>query len=109
MELALRTKLADTLLADDSLAARVTEAFFSRHPEWEARFGPRGRRRCTEDAKHHLSFLAGAVQAGSAGIFAEYAVWCGAMLAARGIDSAHLICSRMRSRKRRRQVSSSVE
>ena len=91
MDLASRSAVSQSLLADETLAARITEAFFSRHPEWEARFGAAGRRRCTEDARFHLSFLAGAVQAGSPAIFAEYATWCADMLAVRKIDRAHLL------------------
>lgn len=90
MELDARSALAEALIADHALAVAVTETFFARHPEWDARFGPQGRRRCTEDARLHLSFLAGAVQAGSPALFAEYTRWCGEMLAARSIDRAHL-------------------
>lgn len=90
MNLAARTLLAEALLADHATAASVTEVFFTRHPEWDARFGPRGRRRCTEDARLHLGFLAGAVQAGLPELFADYARWCAGMLAARKIDVAHV-------------------
>ena len=91
MDLAARTALAGALVADDALPIRVTDAFFSRHPEWESRFGAAGRRRCNEDARFHLSFLAGAIQAGNADIFAEYVVWCAEMLASRNIERAHLL------------------
>ena len=91
MELAPRTVLVASLLADDGIPARITEAFFSRHPEWDARFGPQGRRRCTEDARLHRSFLAGAVQAGVPQMFAEYVAWCAGVLAARQMDPAHLL------------------
>jgi MerR family transcriptional regulator, light-induced transcriptional regulator len=90
MDLAARSALAASLLADEALPGHVTDAFLSRHPEWERRFGPAGRRRCTEDARFHLSFLAGAVQAGTAEIFCDYVVWCAEMLASRNIDRAHL-------------------
>jgi methanogenic corrinoid protein MtbC1 len=90
MELRERTALAESLLADDALPARVTDAFLSRHPEWEVRFGAAARRRCTEDARFHRSFLAGAVQAGRPEIFADYIAWCAGMLGARDIDPAHL-------------------
>ncbi|MEO7330758.1 MAG: hypothetical protein ABI193_19435, partial [Minicystis sp.] len=90
MDLAARSRLAESLLGDNAVAAVVTEAFFARHPEWDARFGPAGRRRCTEDARLHLSFLAGAVQVGNLALFAEYMTWCAAMLGARKIDGAHL-------------------
>ncbi len=91
MDLPARTLLAEALLADHTIAASITEIFFSRHPEWDARFGPQGRSRCTEDARLHLAFLAGAVQAGRPELFAEYARWCAGMLAARKIDVAHLV------------------
>ncbi len=90
MDLASRSLLVQSLLADDGLPPRVTEAFFARHPERGAQLGPAGRRRCTEDARVHLSFLAGAVQAGSPEIFAEYATWCAEMLAAGHVASEPL-------------------
>lgn len=90
MDLAARTALARALLADDAIPALIAQVFFARHPEWQTRFGALGRRRCTEDARFHLSFLAGAVQAGSPELFADYVRWCADMLAARQIDRAHL-------------------
>jgi MerR family transcriptional regulator, light-induced transcriptional regulator len=89
MDLSKRTALAADLSALES-PARVTEAMFSRHPEWTARFGAAGRVRCTEDGRHHLSFLAGAVQAGSAELFGDYIGWAAAMLEARHLDRTHL-------------------
>ncbi len=90
MDLALRTELANLLTALEEVPQRLTRQFFDAHPEWSARFGEAGRRRCTEDGRFHLSFLAAAVQAGSPGIFADYAGWCLSMLRARKIDPAHL-------------------
>ena len=91
MHLGARTRLAEALVMDEPLVAGVTASFFSRHPEWHARFGELGQRKCSEDARFHLSFLAGAVQAGCADLFTDYARWCGEMLAARKIDRAHLL------------------
>lgn len=92
IDLPLRSAIARRLIDDhDRVAASVTEAFYRRHPEWEARYGVHGRRRCMEDTRLHLASLAGAVQAGSPSAFADYAAWCGDMLAARSIDRAHLV------------------
>ncbi|MGM0557022.1 MAG: cobalamin B12-binding domain-containing protein [Myxococcota bacterium] len=91
MKLAARTALAESLLADDAVAAQVGRAFFSRHPEWKARFGTAGQQRCVEDTRFHISYLAAAVQAGAPVIFADYATWCGEMLAARKIERSHLL------------------
>jgi len=90
MDLARRSALAARIQALGELPARVTDALFARHPAWATRFGEDARARCTEDARHHLSFLAGAVQSGSADVFAEYAAWAGAMAEARNLERSHL-------------------
>lgn len=74
----------------DRLALGITDAFYARHPEWEQRFGPRGRIRCVEDARFHLRFLRGALRAGSPSAFESYARWTNGVLGARGIGGAHL-------------------
>lgn len=74
----------------DRLALAITDAFYTRYPEWEQRFGPKGRVRCVEDARFHLRFLRGALRAGSPSAFESYARWTNGMLGARGIGGAHL-------------------
>jgi methanogenic corrinoid protein MtbC1 len=69
--------------------AVVAECFIA-HPEWETRFGERGRQFCTADACFHIEFLAGAIQAGSPEAFADYALWTARMLGARNIDAHSL-------------------
>jgi len=86
MDLADRTALATWLSSDESLARTVTDALFVRHPDWTARFGARGRRRCTEDVRLHVAFLSGSVQAGTPQLFADYASWCATMLRSRGME-----------------------
>lgn len=85
-----RSGLAARLGQMEPLAAQWTEVILGRHPSLLARFGEAGRRRCTEDGRFHLSFLAGAVQAGQTELFADYIAWTGAMLSSRGVDRAHL-------------------
>jgi len=81
--------LADRLRAvRGRVAEAVTDEFFRRHPEWVARYGERGRQRGLEDAGFHMDFLAGAVEAGLAGPFADYARWTVRVLAGRGIAPA---------------------
>jgi methanogenic corrinoid protein MtbC1 len=91
MDLTARSALADSLRADETVATAVADAFYRGSPEWTEKFGEAGRRRCQEDARFHLSFLAGAAQAGSSRVFADYIGWCSDMLAARGIDAGHLV------------------
>jgi methanogenic corrinoid protein MtbC1 len=67
------------------IAADVTDEFLRAHPDWVARYGERARLRGIEDAKYHISFLAGAFEAGAPAAFAEYARWTGRVLSARGI------------------------
>src|SRR4051794_4024706 len=67
------------------LARAVTDEFFQRHPDWEERYGERGRQRGIEDAGFHLDFLAGAIESGEPAAFESYARWTAGVLGARGI------------------------
>jgi methanogenic corrinoid protein MtbC1 len=90
MDLARRSALAGELQKLEEVPLRVSDAFYARHAAWAARAGEAGRLRCVEDARFHLSFLAGAVQAGSQELFADYAGWAAAVLEARAIGRDHL-------------------
>jgi methanogenic corrinoid protein MtbC1 len=84
-------KLAQRLLSvKQSVSQTVSDQFFLVHPEWETRYGERGRQFCIADSCFHIEFLAGAIQAGSPEAFAEYARWTCRMLDARGIDAHSL-------------------
>lgn len=87
----MRRALAEALgLAREGVVARVTHALYARHPEWQQRFGERGRQRCADDARHHLRALEGALRAEAPSAFESYARWARGMLEARGIEGAHL-------------------
>jgi len=73
-----------------TVAQAISDEFFRDHPEWVARYGERGRQFCTADARFHIEFLAGAIDAGSPESFASYSRWTARMLAARGI-AAHTL------------------
>jgi hypothetical protein len=61
-----RLALARTLRGlRERVAESVTDEFFARHPDWLARYGEAGRRHGAADARFHMDFLAGAVEAGS--------------------------------------------
>lgn len=91
-DFATRKRLAQSIrgLRDD-ISHEVTEEFLKRHPDWLERYGEAARSRGREDAAFHLDFLAGAVESGSPGAFADYATWTGQVLAARGIEPTFLI------------------
>jgi len=72
------------------VAGEVTAEYYRRHPDWDARYGERGRQSCVEDECLHLDFLAGAVDCGSPDAFAGYARWAAGVLACRGIDPRFL-------------------
>jgi MerR family transcriptional regulator, light-induced transcriptional regulator len=83
-----RVTLADRIRASkQSVAEAVTEEFLRLHPDWLNRFGERARTKGIEDALYHLSFLAGAIEAGSDRPFRDYAEWTVGVLQARGIAS----------------------
>ena len=84
-------RLAQRLLSvKQNVSQAVSDQFFLIHPDWEVRYGERGRQFCTADSCFHIEFLAGAIQAGSPEAFADYARWTARMLAARGIDAHSL-------------------
>jgi MerR family transcriptional regulator, light-induced transcriptional regulator len=83
-----RVALADRIRASkQSVAEAVTEEFLRLHPDWLDRFGLRARTKGIEDALYHLSFLAGAIEAGSDRPFRDYVQWTVGVLQARGIAS----------------------
>lgn len=69
----------------DAMAVEITNRHFSLHPDLEAKYGPRGRSKCREDALYHLHYLSEAA-ASSAKVFVDYAAWAKVMLGARGIE-----------------------
>jgi len=84
-------KLAQRLLSvKQHVSQAVSDQFFLFHPEWELRYGERGRQFCTADSCFHIEFLAGSIQGGAPQAFADYARWTAGMLAARGIDAHSL-------------------
>jgi methanogenic corrinoid protein MtbC1 len=76
--------------ARNSIAQSVSDQFFLRHPDWLVLYGERGRQFCTDDARSHIDFLCGALEAGSSESYADYALWAARMLGARGI-AAHAL------------------
>jgi MerR family transcriptional regulator, light-induced transcriptional regulator len=81
-----RRQLADDLTARaPELAARIAEAQLAARPEFAARFGAIGRKRCIEDAEYHLRYLAEALRHAAPALFVAYVRWAREMLAARRI------------------------
>jgi methanogenic corrinoid protein MtbC1 len=74
----------------ERVAARITERQFADDPTLAVRFGERGRRKCTEDARRHLEYLASAARADSNTLFADYAGWAKILLARLGLSDEDL-------------------
>ena len=68
------------------LAQAMVARHFAARPELDSRYGPAGRRKCLEDARFHLSFLAEAVAFDRPELFFRYIGWAKVMLASRGIS-----------------------
>ena len=73
-----------------ALAARVTDLQYARRPELAQRWGDAGRRRCEEDARHHLDYLASALRGASEALFVRYVEWAKVLLAAYGVGADDL-------------------
>ena len=86
MTLRERRSLSEKLRSHrNTLAARVNDEFFHRHPDWRERYGEKGVQHGFEDACFHIDFLRGAIEAGSVEAFEDYVRWTERMLGARGI------------------------
>lgn len=73
-----------------TLASACVELQFERDPRLTQRYGEQGRRRCVEDATHHLRHLAEAVALGSARLFLDYLAWARELLEALRIPKQEL-------------------
>lgn len=86
-----RRLLADAVRSNAAAAAEeVTDEFLRLHPDWVQQYGERARIRGIEDARYHITFLAGAVESGAPAAFSEYAQWTKRVLESRGIAPAFL-------------------
>ena len=63
------------------IASLITERQFAADPSLAARFGDRGRVKCTEDALRHLEYLSSAAANDSDSLFADYVAWAKILLA----------------------------
>lgn len=74
----------------DQIAASVTDRQFAGDPTLVDRFGERGRRKCSEDAKRHLSYLSASLAQGSDALFADYVGWAKILLGKLGLTDDDL-------------------
>lgn len=74
----------------DEIATLVTDRQFAADPRLVERYGERGRRKCTEDAKRHISYLAAALSQGSDALFADYVGWAKILLGRLGMSDDDL-------------------
>ncbi len=71
------------------LSARVIDEMYA-NPFWDDRFAARGRKHAEQDAQYHVTYLATAVEMGSATVMEHYAVWLRGVLTSRGMCTRHL-------------------
>lgn len=74
----------------DHIARAITDQQFAADPSLEARFGARGRAKCTEDSRRHLDYLSAAALAESDALFADYVAWAKILLARIGLSDSDL-------------------
>lgn len=72
----------------EAVAEIVTNRLFEEHPDWEEQWGAEARRRTEEDVAFTTTFLAAAIRADDAEIFADYVRWLRTLLVPRGVDEA---------------------
>jgi MerR family transcriptional regulator, light-induced transcriptional regulator len=76
-------------LRGDAVAA-VTDRFYEEYPALYSRFGPAGRRACSQDLTFHLEFLGPVLEYGLLMPMVDYLCWLDGVLGARGIPTEHL-------------------
>ena len=87
-----RTTLGDRLMrVTPAVADEVTRVFLEKHPEWLLKYGERARTFGIQDARFHIDFLRGAVEANSVQAFEDYCEWAAALLKARAIATHFLV------------------
>lgn len=85
------TSLPEAIDANASrIASLITERQFAADPSLLARFGDRGRLKCTEDARRHLEYLSSAAATNSDSLFADYVGWAKILLARLGLSDDDL-------------------
>ncbi|KIM00576.1 putative cobalamin binding protein [Paramagnetospirillum magnetotacticum MS-1] len=77
-------------VADHQTAEEVTALLYSRHPEWDVKFGPKGRKACADDVYNTLLYLATATATERYDLFREYLSWLRRLLAQINIAPRHL-------------------
>jgi MerR family transcriptional regulator, light-induced transcriptional regulator len=86
-----RRALGEKLWAGrDRVADRVNEEFFQRYPSRRERYGQKGVEHGREDARFHIDFLRGALEADSIVAIEDYVRWTSNVLNARGIAPRYL-------------------
>ena len=85
------TSPAATLLGSEAdIAIAVVDREFERHPELGERYGAEGRAKALQDARHHLAFLAHALDVDDPGAFREYVGWAKVVLTQRNVRTEDL-------------------
>ena len=74
----------------DRIATLITERQFAADQALAARFGERGRQKCTEDARRHLEYLSAAASTESNALFGDYVAWAKILLARLGLSDDDL-------------------
>lgn len=67
------------------LARAVTERLYRLRPEFVARYGARGREKCSEDIAYHTRHLADALWVGDEQSFLDYVAWAAGTMVAAGV------------------------
>ena len=64
----------------EAIAEQVTARHYAAHPEFEARWGEAGKKKCREDALYHLLYLAEAIRFDAEELFVDYVAWAKVLL-----------------------------
>ncbi|WP_026464863.1 cobalamin-dependent protein [Adhaeribacter aquaticus] len=89
---AIKKRTAELIYKNElEIATATTEFQYRQFPELETKYGPKGRAKCLQDVRYHLSYLSEAILSSSPLLFKDYIGWAQQMLAARNIPAKDLI------------------
>ncbi len=78
-------------LKTEPVAIESVERQFSITPGLQEKYGPQGKARSVEDARHNLSSLADAIELDSPPMFTSYVSWLSILLNRLGLNPEHLV------------------
>ncbi|MBN2016968.1 MAG: cobalamin-dependent protein [Candidatus Cloacimonetes bacterium] len=80
-------------MSDEQVTLKAINIFYDRYPEYEKRYGEKGRKRAYKDWMYHLSYLSSAINIQESNLFLDYVAWCKMFFKSIHFPEVYLIAS----------------